>query len=116
MRRTVASLLPLLARRRGAIARLAAWIGVLTAATAAHGLLAGPVLRLVFGGAPTLPGAFGSLAPPAWLAAWLPGLVVLAALVKALATHRHALAVGRLGQSVVAELRSASHAAVLRMS
>ena len=91
-------------------ARLAGWSAALALTTAAYGLLVGPLLRALFGGEHlTWPGELADVLPPppsvSDLRAWLPGLLVAVALVKGLASHRHAVATARLGQRVIRQLR-----------
>ncbi len=114
------SLRGLLWPARGRLAQVLSWSLVLAGATAAYGALAGPLLRALFGGE--------ALAWPAWLAPHLPpppsvstlrrvtpALVLGAAVVKGVAQHRHAVAMARLGQGVVADLRRRLHARVLAL-
>ncbi len=110
----------LLRGRWSHVLRISAWAGLLAACTAAYGALAGPALRALFGG--------GGLRWPVWLAPHLPpppdletlrlalpAIIVAVALVKALAFHRHAVGLARLGQTVVADLRRTVHRRVLRL-
>ena len=115
MTRAIRQTLGLLACRSGALAAVGLWSVVLAVATALHGVLAGPVLRLVFGGNVSLPllSALG-LESARW-ASLLPWAVVLAAVLKAVSTRQQALAVGRLGQALALELRDRTWRAVLRM-
>lgn len=92
-------------------AQLGAWSAALALTTAGYGLLVGPLLRALFGGEHlTWPGELADVLPPppsvSTLRIWLPGLLVAVALVKGLATHRHAVVTARLGQRVIRQLRT----------
>ena len=93
---------------------------VLAVATAAYGVLAGPVMRALFGGpdlawppllAPHLPPAPSAEA----LRRVLPFCVLAAALIKAAAQRGHVVAVANAGQTAVATLRRTMHARVLAL-
>jgi ATP-binding cassette subfamily B protein len=107
---------PLVRAHRAALLRAVGWLVVLAVATGAYGLLAGPVLRALFGG--DAGGAGGVLAMlnlsahrdavPLW--------VVGVALVKGLATRQQAVSQAQWGQKVVSALRVETHAALLERS
>lgn len=92
-----------------------AWLVLLAAATGAYGLLAGPLVRALFGGRGTewlrgwgLEAGDGPL--------WVPAAVVVVASVKAVATHFQAVTQARLGQRIVGRARDLAHRALLRQN
>lgn len=104
---------PQLRAHRAALLRAVGWLVVLALATGAYGLLAGPVLRALFGGDV---GDAGGLLRTLDLNAHrdaIPLWVVGVALVKGIAARQQAVSQARWGQRVVAALRVETHAALL---
>lgn len=105
----------------GMWARLALWSALLALSTAAYGLLVGPLLRALFGGADlSWPAPIATFLPPAptvaQLRAILPPLLVGAAALKGLATYRHAVLSAQLGQGVVRRVRARAMGTLLALT
>jgi subfamily B ATP-binding cassette protein MsbA len=86
---------------------------VLAVATGAYGVLAGPLVRALFGGGGSdWLGRWGL--EPGEGPLWVPLAVVTVALVKGVATHFQAVSQARFGQRVVTLARVNAHRALLR--
>ena len=107
---------PVLRAHRLTLARASLWLFVLAVATGAYGLLAGPVLRSLFGGDGGDGGRlFRQLRLAAW-AEWIPLMVVGVASLKALAARHQVVSQAICGQRIVADLRVQAHTALLARS
>ncbi len=105
---------------RGRLARTLAWAGLLALTAAAYGAMVGPILRALFGvSALAWPTLLAPILPPPpsveTLRFYLPFLLVGVALLKGLATYRHAVATAALGQAMVGDLRQRLHQRLLHL-
>jgi hypothetical protein len=100
MRTARALLWSVLRQYPGSAASAAVWLLVLAAATGAYGLLAGPLVRALFGGQ-TTDWLKGWGIEPGDGPLWLPTAVVVVACIKGVATHFQAVTQARFGQRVV---------------
>jgi ABC-type multidrug transport system fused ATPase/permease subunit len=104
---------PLVRAHRAALLRAFGWLLLLAASTGAYGLLAGPVLRALFGGDTENPGGLYQAMNLARHRDAIPYWVVAVALVKGIAARQHAVSQAQWGQRVVGTLRVQTHAALL---
>lgn len=104
-----------------ALALLLLAMALAALATGAYGVLVGPMLRALFGGAPPpWTGWMGHVlpTPPSAeaLRRWMPLLILAVAGLKALSTYIQTVSQARIGQALIQQIRAQAHGRLLSMS